>query len=296
METRIESWATDKYAKIKLTLGEIEMRKIISIFSVVFFLTISCTITFGQIAPGAVFYLDAADNPGHPDVWTNLGTAGGEIRAIDAAPVLEEGKIDIPNTGFVLANAKYYTGTRVGLIFGSPPDTNPDLTLEEWTLELLCRRNGGAKDRDNGIIGFRPGSDNEDDNEVSLIVQKSTTELSIHYPLGEVNASGLFLEIGEWNWIAISSDRGTMIKYQNGEAVGEEAGWTFNKTVDVDGITIFARTPMSRQVSFIGSIAFVRMYDRVLSAAEIKGNMETTFAVDPVSKLTTTWGREKTRY
>ena len=272
------------------------MRKTISIFIMAFFLAIFCTVVLGQVVPGAVFHLDAADNPGHPDAWTNLGTAGGEIRAIDAAPVLEEGRIDIPNTGFVLANAKYYTGTRIGLIFGGPPDTNPDLALEDWTLELLCRRNGGAKDRDNGLIGFRPGSDNEDDNAVSLIVQKSTTELSIHYPLGEVTASGLFLEIGEWNWIAISSDQSIMTKYQNGEAVGEEAGWTFNKTVDIDGITIFAQTPMSRQVSFIGSIAFVRMYDRVLSAAEIKGNMETTFAVDPVSKLTTTWGREKTRY
>ena len=272
------------------------MRKIISIFSMVFFLAISCTIALGQVVPGAVFYLDAADNPGHPDAWTNLGTAGGEIRAIDAAPVLEEGRIDILNTRFVLANAKYYTATRVGQIFGSPPDTNPDLALEEWTMELLCKRNGGAKDRNNGLIGFRPGSDDENDDEISLIVQKGTTELSIHYPLGEMAASGLFLEIGEWNWITISSDQSTMTKYQNGEAVGEEAGWTFDKTADVDGITIFAQIPISRQVSFIGSIAFVRMYDKVLSADEIKGNMEATFAVDPVSKLTTTWGREKARY
>ena len=269
------------------------MRKIISIFSMVLLLAISCTIALGQVVPGAVFYLDASDNPGHPDAWANLGTAGGEIRTIDAAPVLEEGRIDIPDLGFVLPNAQYYTATRVGQIFGSPPDTNPDLALKEWTMELLCRRNGGAKDRDNGLIGFRPGSD---DNGISLIVQKVTTELSIHYPLREIVASGLFLEIGEWTWIAISGDGSQMMKYQDGKAVGEEVGWTFDKTADIDGITIFAQTPMSRQVSFIGSIAIVRMYDKVLSAAEIERNVRDTFAVDPASKLATAWGREKTRY
>ena len=57
------------------------MRRVVSILSTVFFLAISSTIALADIVPGALLYLDAANNPGHPDAWTNLGTAHGELPA-----------------------------------------------------------------------------------------------------------------------------------------------------------------------------------------------------------------------
>ena len=52
--------------KFRLTLRGDEMRKVASIISAVFFLTIFCTIALGQVVPGAVLHLDARDNPAHP--------------------------------------------------------------------------------------------------------------------------------------------------------------------------------------------------------------------------------------
>jgi len=43
-----------------------------------------------------VLYLDASDNPAHPDIWRNLGTAGGELSGEGNPPELEKGIIKIP--------------------------------------------------------------------------------------------------------------------------------------------------------------------------------------------------------
>jgi hypothetical protein len=44
--------------------------------------------------------------------------------------------------------------------------------------------------------------------------------------------------------------------------------------------------------TFNGSIRLVRVYDRVLTVAEIQENL----SVEPADKFTTTWGGVKTRY
>ena len=47
-----------------------------------------------------------------------------------------------------------------------------------------------------------------------------------------------------------------------------------------------------RGQTFNGSIQLVRVYDRLLTVAEIQENL----SVEPADKLTTTWGGVKTRY
>ena len=53
------------------------MRKVISILGAAFILTTLYTAVHADIVPGAVLYLDARDNPTHPDAWTNLAGDGG---------------------------------------------------------------------------------------------------------------------------------------------------------------------------------------------------------------------------
>jgi hypothetical protein len=43
-------------------------------------------------------------------------------------------------------------------------------------------------------------------------------------------------------------------------------------------------------------MAIVRVYDKALTAAEINGNIDGAFAVDPADKLPTTWARVKRGY
>ena len=273
------------------------MRKVASILSMVFFLAISSTIALADVVPGAVLYLDARDNPAHPDAWENLGTAGGELPGADDPPeLLEEGAINIPDIDFTLEDAKYYTTTGTLQSFGGPPDTNPQMILGDWTLEMLAKRNGDTYVEENQLCGFMP-----DENwDAGTFFTFHDTEIWIVYaPEWEGRAgvmSGLIFEEGVWTWIAVTSDDSEMVKYQDGEEVGKDSARTFDDSSPIDGMSIFAGNFPERRRSFNGSIAIVRMYDKVLSAAEIKRNISGSAAVDPTSKLTTTWGREKTKY
>ena len=275
------------------------MRKVASILSTVFFLATLCTIALADVVPGAALYLDARDNPAHPDAWTNLGTAGGELQGADDAPeLLEEGTIEIPDIGFTLEDAMYYTTTGTLQTFGGPVGTNPELILGDWTLEMLAKRNGDTFVEENQLCGFMPDENYEN----GIFFTFHDTELWIVYaPDWEGRPgvmSGLIFEEGVWTWIALTSNDAEMVKYQDGEEIGKDSGRTFDENDPTDGISIFCDAYPERHRSLNGSVAIVRIYDKVLSAAEIKGNIEATgaAAVDPASKLTTTWGREKARY
>lgn len=104
--------------------------------------------------PGAVLYLDVSDNPAHPKAWTNLGTTGGELPARDTAPELEEGIIKIPGTGIDEPKAMYYTAKKSKQTFGGPVGRNPELFLEDWTLEFLCKRSGSLFVEEHHFAGF----------------------------------------------------------------------------------------------------------------------------------------------
>ena len=271
------------------------MRKVMSILSMVFFLAISSTIAFADVVPGALFYVDASDNPAHPDAWTNLGTVGGELPSGDKTPVLEEGTIAIPGLDFRLPDTKFYTCIESLQTFGGPQGENPELPLEDWTFEALCRRNGDVLFQEHWMFGFGP-NEWEDIAAWLGVDRQKGGEIISH--LNGRQPCGIDLLLGEWTWIAITSDSDETVFYQDGEEVHRAGSHNFDKDNPVWRIMLFCgHYPIGgRDRSFNGSFAMVRMYDKALSAEEIMGNIRATAAVDPVSKLTTTWGREKIRY
>ena len=73
----------------------------------------------------------------------------------------------------------------------------------------------------------------------------------------------------------------------------------FDKTTPMEVVTIGANSYVERARSFTGSIALVRLYDIELDKDQVNQNISAWIewrGVDPASKLTTTWGRVKTRY
>ena len=83
--------------------------------------------------------------------------------------------------------------------------------------------------------------------------------------------------------------------YQNGVMVSEQPGFVFEPAIPLTHIVGGAAEGGVRARSFNGSFALIRVYDRALSAAEVLGNTSAR-AVEPDSKLTTTWGRIKEQY
>lgn len=272
------------------------MRKVVSIFSTIFFLAMACTIALADVVPGAVLYLDASDNPGHKDAWTNLGTAGGELLAADEAPELEEGKIEIPDLGIVQQNAKYYTAKKSLQTFGGPVPDNPELLLEDWTLEFLCKRNGDFFVEEHHFAGFQ-NSPREGAQGIRLwILDGEHLDISIHAKGGKqgVQPLNIKLEEGVWTWLAIvGTNNKSIVAYQDGEEVSKQAGFEFKKALPINDISIGANSFSERRRTFNGSFAIVRVYDKALTEAEIGQNIGGTFAVHPASKLATTWAKVK---
>ena len=104
---------------------------------------------------------------------------------------------------------------------------------------------------------------------------------------------GINLELGKWTWIAFMSDKSGSVFYQDGKEVDRDKSFVFHKALPVKFTCIFCGHYGERARSFNGSFAVVRIYDKVLSANEIMGNISSTAAVDPASKLTTAWGTLK---
>lgn len=272
------------------------MKRAVSILSVAFLLAGAPTMALADAVPGALLHLDASDNPGHPDAWTNLGAAGGELPVGNKTPILETGTIEIPGFGFTLKNTKFYTCKQSGQTFGGPEGANPELPLSSWTFEALMKRNGDVLFKEHWVFGFAVeafgpigaflGSGRQKGGELF------TTRPVAHKP------HGIDLRLDEWTWIAFGSDRDRSVFYQDGKVVDRDGAYVFNKVSPVKFICIFCGHHGERDRSFNGSFAVVRIYDKVLSKNEIMRNITATAArgVDPASKLATTWGMVKTRY
>ena len=275
------------------------MKTVISIYTTIFFLLMACAIGFANVVPDPVLYLNAADNPAHPDAWENLGTEGGELLAADKPMVLEEGAIKIPALGIDQPNVKYYTATESHSTFGGPPQKNTPLFFEDWTLEFLCRRNGDFFVEEHHFAGFQ-NSPREGKQGIRLwITGGQNLDTSIHADGGKqgVQPLNIVLAQGEWTWIAIVGTSGdSIVAYQDGEEVSKQAGFEFDKGLPIDDISIGANSFDERRRTFNGSFAIVRAYDKALTEAEINQNISGTFAVDPADKLSTTWANVKRGY
>ena len=288
-------------AALDSALEGTEMKKLILASSLVFLLAVVYTVASAGVVPGAVLILDAANNPADPDAWTNLGLAGGELSGGDNPPKLEVGTIDIPAFGIDVPNSKFYTNEVSGQCFIAEGG-GVELFLEDWTIELLLRRNGDAFGESHTagthqLVGAITPPEGETQQGIRIVFWGASSQLGIWpYGPGWPNAAiNVMLEKGEWNWVALSAeDKGKILVYQNGKQVSEHPGMDFDPNVPLNVITIGSTAPSDKDRNFNGSIAIVRISDRALSADEIMGNIRATLAVDPASKLTTTWGIVKT--
>lgn len=275
------------------------MKIVTSICTTIFFLAMTCVIAFAGVVPDPVLYLNAADNPAHPDAWENLGTEGGELPAADKAPNLEEGAIKIPALGVNQPNVKYYTTDDSHQTFGGPPKDNTPLFFEDWTIEFLCKRNGDFFLEEHHFAGFQ-NSPREGKQGIRLwIVGGQNLDVSIHAKGSKqaVQPLNLTLNQGEWTWIAVVGTSGkSIVAYQDGKEVSKQAGFEFDKSLPIDDISIGANSFDERRRTFNGSFAIVRAYDKALTEAEINQNISGTFAVDPGDKLSTTWANVKRGY
>lgn len=275
------------------------MKIVTSICTTIFFLAMTCVIAFAGVVEDPVLYLNAAENPAHPDAWENLGTEGGELLATDKPMELEEGEIKIPALGINEPNAKYYTTTESLSTFGGPPAKNTPLFFEDWTLEFLCRRNGDFFVEEHHFAGFQ-NSPREGKQGIRLwIVGGQNLDASIHAGGAKqgVQTLSIKLEEGVWTWIAVvgTNDK-SVVAYQDGKEVSKQAGFKFDKKLPIDDISIGANSFDERRRTFNGSFAIVRAYDKALSEAEISGNIEGAFPVEPADKLSTTWAKVKRSY
>ena len=275
------------------------MKITISICTALFLLSIVCTVAFADVVEDPVLYLNAADNPAHPKAWKNLGTEGGELLAADNPPELEEGTIKIGALGINEPNVKYYTTKESLQTFGGPPAKNTPLFFEDWTLEFLCRRNGDFFVEEHHFAGFQ-NSPREGKQGIRLwIVGGQNLDMSIHAKGGKqgVQTLNLKLEEGVWTWIALVGTSGkSIVAYQDGKKVSEQAGFEFDKKLPINDISIGANSFDERRRTFNGSFAIIRAYDQALTEAEINQNIGGTFAVDPADKLSTTWAKVKRGY
>ena len=279
------------------------MRKAVLVLSTLFSVAMSYTIALAAVVvPGAVLYLDAADNPAHDDGWENLGAAGGELSSMGNPPELEDGTIDIPDLDIVMPNSKFYTYEESGQGFGADGD-DVELFLGDWTIEFLLRRNGDQLGAEHHLAGFQ-NIPQEGAQGIRLNLWEGPDDLtfSIHAGGGKAGTAPLNikLELDKWNWIALVHENGdSLVGYQNGEEVSEQAGWDFDDTIPIDMVVIGANSVGERPRTFNGSISIVRVYDKPLTEDEVKQNIDAWSGgapVDPASKLSTTWGREKAGY
>ena len=275
------------------------MKIVPSICTAIFFLAMTCVIAFAGVVPDPVLYLNAADNPAHPDAWENLGTEGGELLAADDAPKLEEGTIKIPALGIDQPNVKYYTTDASLQTFGGPPQKNTPLFFEDWTIEFLCKRNGDFFVEEHHFAGFQ-NSPREGKQGIRLwIVGGQKLDISVHAGGAKqgVQTLNLTLNQGEWTWIAVvGTNDDSIVAYQDGKEVSKQAGFEFDKKLPINDISIGANSFDERRRTFNGSFAIVRAYDKALSEAEINQNISGTFDVDPADKLPTVWANVKRGY
>ena len=284
--------------------------KLAAILSAGFLLTMAGPMALGFV-PGAQYWLDAGDNPAHPDGWANLGTAGGVMPSGEkGAPVLE------PNAG--PDGGPAYTVKESGQCFGRDAwgilhrDTAVSLIFENWTVEVWLQRHGKAfgggehqflcfmdtpwAPRQGIIFRFDDLNEGPDTGKVRILIIGLKGDGEHIFPEVDIG-------LEEWHQIAFTYDNGTSLlqSYMDGKPVGDpiELIQDFSTDVEMKNNAVFRSDPGDEDNRvFNGSINLVRLYDRPLSDAEILENFRNprAVAVEPASNFSTTWGNVKARY
>ena len=288
----------------------------ITLLNVVFLFAISGSIVRGA-APGAQLeFIASKDNLVFDKDWENFGAAGGTMPGgFFGIPTFE------PAGGGEPAR---FTAMEERKIFGGPPAFNPIIHLEDWTFEIVLKRNGPGFGDTHHVAGFHVVTgegdvanaldftwDGEKGQWIMLgFTEKDTGKMFIGLKgVGEVPQKAAvhenIIDIGlnKWHHILFSykNSTGRLEIWEDGvrkEVVKEKHNFAASvkgKDVDMKYMALFTGADElgGRAVqTFNGSIHLVRVYDRVLTGEEIQQN----FSVEPANKLTTTWGRVKIGY
>ena len=267
----------------------------------------TCSTVFAQAVRGAVLYFDpiATDQVGNDKVWRNAGEAGGELEHTGKLPTLEEGTIEIKEIGFK-ETVKWYTADQSGSTFSSegPGNNTPIVNLEDFTMGLLMRVNGGLLAQEHQLVGLQAAPREQVQNVRIWIDDAGHGNFrSVSIAQGAINQredlhigrTRLIVGNGEWHWAHFVFESGDEITtYIDGEQRAKfRTGVEWNNKHDMSLHAIFSNSRAEQVRTCNCSIAIYRVYDRALSADEIQNNVRGSFAVEPTDKLTTTWGKVK---
>ena len=262
---------------------------------------------FAQSVPGAVLYFNPAEtDQGRNDkVWRNAGEAGGELEHTGKLPRLEEGTIVIKDIGFK-ETTKWYTAEESGSTFSNaaPGNKTPIVNLEDFTMGLLVRINGGLLAEEHHLVGLQ-ASPRETVQNVRIWLDDGGAGnfKNVSIAQGAIGAredlghgkTRLSVGFGEWHWAHFVFKSGDEVTtYIDGEERAQfGTGVKWNKKHDMSLHAIFSHSQAEARRTCNCSIAIYRVYDRALNADEIDKNVRGTFSVEPTDKLTTTWGKVK---
>ena len=261
-----------------------------------------------QAVPDPVLYFNPAetDQGMNDKVWRNAGTAGGELQKT-GAPRLEEGVIEIKAIGFK-QETKWYTAKASGSTFSNaaPGGDVPIVNLEDFTMGLLMRINGGLIAQEHHLVGLQANPretiqnvriwlDNNGGGFDNVSIAQGAIGARADLRVGQTQMT--FAQ-GKWHWTHLVFESGdSLTGYINGEKVSESrTGVKWSDKHDMNLHAIFAHSRPEAVRTCNCSISIYRVYDRALSSAEIEQNVRGTFAVDPAGKLAATWGNLKRNF
>ena len=279
------------------------------VISVLFIVALACPVAVAEL----VLNFDANTQERGDDVWVNSAASGGGVPHNDDKPALEEGMIDVAGMSF---NSKYYTASAARQSFATPGDEPnddvPTVFLENYTMGLLLRINGGVLEEEHHLVGIQ--SNAREANQTSRIWVSSgdadnpagdITNVNVMQPaigLREdygLDDHGLSLGVGTWRFVHIAFESGIAIDfYVDGELTGSlPSGVTWDPERPMNLHAIFGHSHAEQHRTFNGSIAYYKVWDEYLTEEQINADMGAGggTSVDPGDKVTTTWGNLKTQ-
>ena len=286
----------------------------IIILSLVFLFAMSSSMVRGAV-PGAVIEFIAAEANFVNGDWINSGVAAKKLKgghkAGKATPVFEPAAGDEPAR---------FTGTEKGQYFGGNFLVNPIVKLQNWTLEVILKRNGPAFGGEHHVLGLHNsghagatwGVKNQwimlaftEKNTGKMFIGLKAADERLKGPDGVTKTYENLVDIGvnRWHHILFTFDdaKNQLESWMDGLPKKKVTAKHDFTEQDMNYHIVFAGAKESqpgvaevdqRGQTFNGSIQLVRVYDRVLTEVEIQENL----GVGPASKLTTTWGSVKTQY
>ena len=169
--------------------------------------------------------------------------------------------------------------------------------VEDWTIEFLCKRNGGLFVEEHHFAGFQNSPrEGRQGLRLWLLRGDGNLDMSIHAKGTKTGqALKVFLEQDVWTWVTIvGTDKKSIVAYQDGKEVAKGPGVDFDNRLPLNDISIGANSFDERRRTFNGSFSIVRVYDKALTPVKVMSNARGVFlAVEPGGKLSTTWAKLK---